>query len=270
MKRLVKFYANYWVVFLIFIPLGIFVFGRSLSVAYRNEIQYIRYVRLLTDFLGINGAMSYNITWWFNQLIVCLYLCFPLLYFLLKKWQICVLTSSILLWWIPIPIMPDVMRPWLVHFCLGIVFALNVDSINNFLNRYNRFLLLALLILLMCFLVLARGMGFIPFFKDIRIDAVLSVNAVLLSMMLIRNIPHLNSLLQYLGKHSINMYLIHTFVFYFRFDRFIYSFEYPALIFATLVCISLSVSVLLELLKKVIRLPVRIKAINKKIDNFFI
>jgi membrane-bound acyltransferase YfiQ involved in biofilm formation len=163
--------------------------------------------------------------------------------------------------------MPDIMRMWLVHFCIGIVFALNVDVINNFLNRYNYFLLLALLILLMCFLILARIIGFIPFFSDIRIDAFLSVNVVLLSLMAIRSIPYLNGLLQYLGKHSMNMYMIHTFIFYYWFNRFIYSFEYPALIFVVLTCISLGVSISLELLKKIIHLPVFIKTINTKIDN---
>jgi hypothetical protein len=264
MKRFVKFYVNYWVIFVIFISFGIFVFGRNLSVVYQDGNQY---KMLLTDFLGLNGLMSYNITWWFNQLIICLYLCFPLLYFLLKKWKIFALISSMLLWLIPIPIIPDVMRMWLIHFCLGIIFALNVDAINNFLNRYNRFLLLVLLILLMCFLVLARGMRFIPFFNGIRIDAFLAVNVILLSIIVIRNIPCLNSLLQYLGKHSMNMYMIHTFIYYYWFNRFIYSFEYPVLIFVALTCISLGISILLELLKKQIHLPAFVKAINTKIDN---
>jgi peptidoglycan/LPS O-acetylase OafA/YrhL len=264
MKRFVKFYANYWVIFVIFISLGIFVFGRNLSIVYQDGNQY---KMLLTDFLGLNGLLSYNITWWFNQLIICLYLCFPLLYFLLKKWKIFVLISFMLLWLIPIPIMPDIMRTWLIHFCLGIVFALNIDAINNFLNRYNRFLLLTLLILLLCFLVLIRSMNLIPFFSGSCVDVFLAVNAVLLSVIVIRNISCLNGLLQYLGKHSMNMYMIHTFVYYYWFNRFIYYFEYPALIFSALACISLSISIFLELLKKQIHLPALVKAINTKIDN---
>jgi hypothetical protein len=249
---------------MIFISLGIFVFGRNLSIVYEDSNQYRM---LLTDFLGLNGLLSYNITWWFNQLIVCLYLCFPLLYFLLKKWKIFVLISSMLLWLIPIPIMPDVMRMWLIHFCMGIVFALNIDGINNFLNRYSRFLLLAMLILMTCFLVFARSMGFIPFFSGSRIDAFLIVNVVLLSVIAIRNIPCLSGLLQYLGKHSMNMYMVHTFIYYYWFNRFIYSFEYPALIFVALICTSLGISILLELLKAQIHLPAFVKAINMKIDN---
>jgi hypothetical protein len=94
MKRFVKFYVNYWVVFVIFVPIGIFVFGRKLSTVYEGNTITM----LLRDLIGINGMNSYNMTWWFNKLIVCLYLSFPLLYFLIKKWWMLTLVLSILLW----------------------------------------------------------------------------------------------------------------------------------------------------------------------------
>ena len=34
LKRFSKFYLNYWVIFIILVPLGVFVLGRSLSIAY--------------------------------------------------------------------------------------------------------------------------------------------------------------------------------------------------------------------------------------------
>jgi peptidoglycan/LPS O-acetylase OafA/YrhL len=67
-KRFVKFYANYWFIFCVFVPLGVFLFGRSLQEAYGNT-NIIK--SLLFDFIGINGFQSYNATWWFNQLIIC-------------------------------------------------------------------------------------------------------------------------------------------------------------------------------------------------------
>ena len=77
-KRLVKFYANYWVIFLIFVPITIFAFHRSLANAYGAESNVI--VCLLKDIMGVQGFESYNPTWWFNLLIIILYLVFPILY----------------------------------------------------------------------------------------------------------------------------------------------------------------------------------------------
>lgn len=77
-KRLVKFYANYWVIFLIFVPITIFACHRSLADAYGADANI--YWCLFKDMLGLQGVESYNPTWWFNLLIIILYLLFPLLY----------------------------------------------------------------------------------------------------------------------------------------------------------------------------------------------
>ena len=48
-KRYVKFYLNYWVIFLIFVPLGVLCFGRSLPEAYGEDANVAWC--LITDFL---------------------------------------------------------------------------------------------------------------------------------------------------------------------------------------------------------------------------
>lgn len=70
-KRLIKFYSAYWFVFIIFVPLGIFVFDRSLIDAYGENVNILK--RFIYDIIGIQGSQSYNITWWFNKLIILFY-----------------------------------------------------------------------------------------------------------------------------------------------------------------------------------------------------
>ena len=55
--------------------------------------------------------------------------------------------------------------------------------------------------------------------------------------------------LAFVGKHSMNMYLIHTFIFGYFFHDFIYSFKYPILIFIVLLIVSLLLSIAIEFLK---------------------
>jgi peptidoglycan/LPS O-acetylase OafA/YrhL len=56
--------------------------------------------------------------------------------------------------------------------------------------------------------------------------------------------------LRFLGKHSMNMYFIHSFIYMIIYQEFIYSFRYAGLIFAVLLAICLVYSVCLEGIKK--------------------
>jgi len=58
----------------------------------------------------------------------------------------------------------------------------------------------------------------------------------------------LDKLLEFLGKHSTNIWLIHTFFCYYLFKDFIYSFKYPALIFIVLLLCSLAASYIVNLI----------------------
>ncbi|MDR0830882.1 MAG: acyltransferase [Prevotellaceae bacterium] len=263
-KRFVKFYTNYWVIFLIFVPIGVFVFGRHLSAAYGGG-HWLK--MLLTDFLGINGWRSYNRVWWFNQLIVYLYLLFPLLYFLLRKWAIPMLIFGIIVWEVNFPVIMFEAHEWLLQFMFGIVFALNVDKISDFLNKFNKWLVLAGTIILLGLLVIQRTFNIIPFFTGTTVDAFLAPIMAVLTVLLFRNIKYINTLFKFLGKHSMNIFMIHSFFNEYWFGNFIYSFQYPIVIFAVLMAICLIISMMLEYFKKIIKLPVLIKNINQKIEN---
>ena len=57
-KRLKKFYFNYWAIFVVFVPITIFVFHRSLTDAYGEGSNII--LCFILDVLGLQGASSYN------------------------------------------------------------------------------------------------------------------------------------------------------------------------------------------------------------------
>ena len=65
-------------------------------------------------------------------------------------------------------------------------------------------------------------------------------------------IPVLNSILVYFGKHSINIFLTHTFIRSIYFEEFTYSFKHFILICAILLAISLVISIVIDFLKKII------------------
>jgi membrane-bound acyltransferase YfiQ involved in biofilm formation len=164
---------------------------------------------------------------------------------------------------IEIPVIHD----WLFCFIIGIAYAKKVDGITTFLNKYNKYLVLTVFILFFCVLAYLRTYNVIFHLSGIRLDGFLSMSIIVISILAVRNIPYISALFQYLGKHSMNIFMIHTFIFYYFFKTFIYSFHYPIFIFNALLIISLALSILLELIKKEIRLSSLIKSANQKIDS---
>ena len=78
-------------------------------------------------------------------------------------------------------------------------------------------------------------------FNATGMDAFFTLTLVLISLMTIRKITFVSLIFQYLGKHSMNIFMIHTFIFAYFYRDFIYSFKYPILIFLVLLVFSLGV-----------------------------
>ncbi|MDR3651959.1 MAG: acyltransferase [Paludibacter sp.] len=246
-KRLIKLYVNYWVVFLIFVPLGVFFYHKSLQISYGDQVNQINH--LILDFFGMQGSDSYNSTWWFYQLIIVLYIVFPLLYIALKKWNIVVLVLLFVILgshYYKIPIIHD----WLFPFALGISCALNKESITSFINSIHKMVLIGCISILFLFIVYIRlnnwrtgGSG---------VDGIFTLVWIMILVLMVRNVKIITPLFRYLGKHSMNIFMVHTFIFYYFYQDFIYSFRYPFLIFIVLISCSLCVSILIEYFKKMV------------------
>lgn len=67
----------------------------------------------------------------------------------------------------------------------------------------------------------------------------------------ISHIPLLRTGLGFIGGHATNIFLTHTFIYYYFYTDFIYSFHDSWLILLVLLGLSLGVSILIELFKKV-------------------
>ena len=270
-RRYVKFYANYWVIFLIFVPLGLFVFDRSLSIPYESNYYFNWIVK---DILGLNGLKSYNITWWFNQAIVVLYLLFPFLYFAIRKISFLFPVIWYIIWILHLNIIPEQVTFWSLHFCFGIFIALNIEKINLCFNRLNNFFLMGLLAIVLVLLGFLRQYVTIPkadyYYNSCIYGAFIAVAIVFIITLFIRlmnryiNSKHkvISKIFVIIGKHSRNIYLIHTFIYLYFFKDFIYSFKYQILSFLVLLAITLTISIIIEFLKE--------KTKYKKLEEYII
>lgn len=75
-KRFKKLFVNYWLIWILFVPIGVIFVGRTFEQVYGQEIIS----KFLLDFIGLiylTGEYGYNPTWWFYSCIIILYLLFP-------------------------------------------------------------------------------------------------------------------------------------------------------------------------------------------------
>ena len=92
----------------------------------------------------------------------------------------------------------------------------------------------------------------IPFPCSLLFDSVLAFLCVL-TYKYIGYVGRWNRLLEFAGRHSMNIFLFHTFIFYYYFHDWIYASRNPVLIFLTLFLACLLISVGMEQLKKLVR-----------------
>lgn len=213
-KRLIRFYANYWSIFLIFVPIGVFVFGRTLTDAYGENVNV--WAKLCYDLLGIRGFSSYNITWWFNRLIIVYYLLFPVAYHLSKKVPFLFFIFSLFVF---LRGGSDYRLYWFV-FIAGILwhqYQYNITSGITFVPKMWQGLI---------DLVALSATIFMRFHVSIvaalRLDCLITIFMVCIVVIILRLFPRLMQCLAFLGKHSGNIYMIHTFIYYYWFSKYVY------------------------------------------------
>ena len=235
-RRFKKLFLNYWLIWGIFVPISIFFFNYTFCDAYKYDVTQ----QLLLDFLGLHDIfyhyplMSYNPTWWFYSCIILLYLVFPFLFRWIKKDPLSVVLASIVISFIPISHFA-VIQFNILAFVIGIIMVLYKSP--PFSYMIYAFLLSLLAIL--------RIINAYP----LMFDCFLSTALVQLYRCISIYAP-IKQALAFIGRHSMNIFLFHTFIFGIWFQDFIYASRNPIIIFLTLLLLCIPISMLLERIKK--------------------
>lgn len=215
LRRLTKFYLNYWVVFIIFVPVTYFVFGRTLTDAYGEHVNITK--RFIYDIFGVQNP-AYNITWWFNKLIIILYLLFPLLFraIRLKPWLAVIFGMALMRYsaHIHIPYDNIDLCTWQFPFVLGIGWKCYEEkgaSTQVWFDNHKPLAASVSLCILMVWIIL-RMYPIIPHWSGIRIDGFLACAIAICVISIARHMKYTKEALAFFGKHSMNIYMTHTFL----------------------------------------------------------
>lgn len=235
--RYKKLYLNYWFIWVCFVPIGIFIFARTLTDAYGNYA----FLKMFLDFFGLLnliGEYGYNPTWWFYSCIILLYLLYPILHrYLSYKWLLIISIGVIIPRFGQISFLTPISN-YLLPFIIGILVARIPISIFDKLRVRD-------IVITIFILSTTRNISTI---KCI-IDTLLCVSiAAFIYKVKLRY--WIKIILVKLGKHSQNIFLFHTFIFLYWFREETYITRNPLIIFIQLTVVCYLISVAIEFIKQ--------------------
>ena len=256
-KRMVTLMTGFLIIFVVTEILAIPT-GRFIEV-YGHDFRSVVY--MIIDALGLAkllGTPLFCLTWWYMSLAIVLIMIFPFVHSIMEKYQWVVVVASI--------IVPracgfgqstDLFR-YLLAYTLGMYFAqhdLLARIKEKFMEQNVAGKLLSLIVSLIGLAVIIKcrqnawiGWKYLDFW-----DGFAAMYVIVNSYIYILNGKWIVKGLGFLGKHSMNIFLIHSFYRDVFFHEFTYSFYYAWLDYIVLMAISLVTSIVLEWLKKLIR-----------------
>lgn len=239
-RRFARLMVNYWLIYLIFVPIGVLFFDRTFTSVYGE--QWLK--PAIADFFGLHNAVmghpwGYNATWWFYSCIILLYLQYPLFYVLRKAWPILIALVFLL------PFHLCLRFPWLwscydyyLAFVCGMSLAVAKPQSGG--GVFGK-----------CFLLISLLLISVLRFKTS--EPILSDTAITISLIYVYHEIGLSSkiknVLAFLGQHSFNIFLFHTFINSIYFYSFIRWSSNPIIIVLTLLATCIPISIFIEWIK---------------------
>lgn len=265
-SRTIKTMSGYWFIYILAL-ISTWIYADLPIKTYCTDGNIRGAFYAFLDFLGLASLFktpTLNTTWWYMGAAILFIALVPCFTRLAKKIGYVPLVILIVM----LPRLLKVGYPGSINpygFLLALLFGMLFAQYNLF-TRMAQFqplqnktlwavvrFLFWLCALVICYLVCSR----VERYQAWELHyAVAPLIFILFCKRYVVRIPVIQQLLCFFGKHSLNIFLIHTFIRFNFFTDFIYSFRYFWLITLVLFGISLGISIVLEWIKKGIRFDI--------------
>lgn len=265
LKRYIKTFSTFWFNY-IMICVATQIIDKRFARTFSQHNIYWNTIDVMLDFLGLSHLLERPTmisTWWYMGADIIFICSIPLI----KKLNDNISYAFLLMLLIPRVVfsvagMTENMygggvKPWpfFVVMMMGCIFARYklFDRIQNGLNCSNRGKIFNCILLLMLEILLYKTYGKIPGGDMYEIKIVFtSIVSIIFIVLYIVPITFIRKPLMILGRHSTNIFLVHSFFRAIYLRQFIYSFRHFILIDLVLLVISILYSVIIEMLKKIL------------------
>lgn len=250
-KRYFKIMFSYWFIFL-----GAYILALCTGRVKQTygDTNYNIIYNSIIDMLGLSdliGTPTLNATWWYMAYGVTLIILVPVVYYLCKR----IGSIGVIIFGITIPGFMcldklSTFRWYMMVVVFGVVTAeINlyekIKSIDDSFKKYTICICSCVVCILM--MILRHKIG-----EYWLIDAIISCTFPIIAYIL-EQYKMLRDTFAFLGKHSMNIFMTHTFIYYYYLRDYIYNFRKPFVIFWTVLLASIILSIIIELIKRYIR-----------------
>ncbi len=235
LKQLWKLWANYLIIFVVFVPWQHFA----------DRWVYTNWWEFVLDLFGLSycfGTTTMNATWWYMSVAIISYAVTPFFAWLVNnhKELAIALTSLVFMMFLR----RDGLW-WLVYYFVGYL-IFDTDILTKLKEWSNKKQLKSFVL---CFAVLILC-AYLRYRYLLAADILFASVLIVITFLFVSEIKVISIMLEFLGKHSGNIFMFHSFIYLYNFRDIIYAPKYPALIMLFLLAVCLVISVLIELLKK--------------------
>ncbi|MFB5195066.1 acyltransferase [Neobacillus sp. KR4-4] len=272
--RAFNFFTIYWLVFFIFIPIGLKYFEDTVRYAWIPKLFIYNLFALIH---------TYNGEWWFISVYIELVLLFPLIIKLIEKWPTLISYLSFIFLFLSAFFLHideffsnlelvqiginhlGTLFQWQIMFITGIYFSKyslfeKMDAFFSKIHLNNKIVFMLLLVLYFYFrqysfkfIIETRG----PEIEGIYnySDFILAPMVIFSFVKLVQNITILERLFLLLGKHSTIIWLTHTFFIYYFFQEISFAPYYSTLIVVWVFILTIMVSIGINFLIDLVHIP---------------
>lgn len=249
-QRVLLLYARFWIIFCVFIGIGVILFSPS-------------YLKSPSVFIGnITGFdTTYNGEWWFLFPYIMLVITSKFIFRVVDRYNPLLIIGAVGAIFLSAYTMCKLNGEFLYsnHFVYQpLLYCTSLFSfvIGALSAKYNVFVvirkrlqllnanLVQTLFIVLPLICLGVRIFYIPFGV---FDSLLAF-VILFAIVLMRRYKWIDSILTIIGKQSTNIWLIHSFFFYYFWHDFFYSLKYPVLIFIVVMLLSYTSGKLLDLI----------------------
>ncbi|MBR1416903.1 MAG: acyltransferase family protein [Bacilli bacterium] len=276
-NRVFKTLSGFWIIAIIAFIVCQIIDGETFNFYFKGDILY-GIIRMIVELLGM-GKLIFNAVfsgpWWYMSIAVLFILSAPIFVRLFNKYGY----TKVLLIVIFLPrvigwnFVDNSYIAFLFPFLLGIIFSKEniiiklsnyvIIKKNKYLNLITKLIIETLIIILLYRISVVVDAKFLWELKYGIFPALL----ICYLFEFFSSIPLIKNVLRFLGKHSMNIFLIHWIVAQKYLREYIYSYKNFLKIFLALLIISLVISIAIELLKKLICYEKLINKFKNKIQK---
>ena len=271
-SRALKTMSGFYIIWIISAIWGQIGFDSVNEKFFEKQNVYKAITDMVINFLGLSkllGTHTLNNTWWYMSAALVFVIMVPFFmkaeeYLPVVFFVVCALPRMFL---VKYSGSTEVMQ-FMPAFVFGMCVA-KYDLLNRWFGMYNtgknkiiKFVVEFLLVVLSYKLYISLAGNTYAEIKWVVVPAIV----IAFCCEFINPIPKVKEVLMFLGKHSMNIFMVHTFIRLYYYRDFTYSFGHFALIILVLLLTSLGVSIVLEFIKKRIHYDEFFAKICKRIE----